>query len=332
MNRRTRETTITFMKKNTLGRSGLEITTLTFGCWQAGGDAWTGTDDDHSVAAMRAGYEAGINFFDTAEGYGRGHSEELLGRFLQEVGDGGVVVATKVGDSNLAAPKLRAACEKSLRNLGRDTIDLYQIHWPAGTWGSPVVPIEETMGELVKLQQEGKISAIGVSNFNGQQIEEALQFGRIDSLQPPYSLFFQPYVQNGTVDVCLRNEIGIIPYSPLAQGLLTGKFNLKNRPTDNRQGNQLFKDPTYGLALDAVEKLRPIAQKYGATTGNVSLAWLCAQPGVTSPIVGARNAEQITDTAQAASLQLDNEDLNAISQLAKPVLDSLSADKTNPWK
>lgn len=320
------------MKKRTLGRSGLDITTLTFGCWQAGGDAWSGTDDNNSIAAMRAGYDAGINFFDTAEGYGRGHSEELLGRFLREIADESVMVATKVGDSNLAAPKLREACEKSLHHLGREKIDLYQIHWPAGTWGSPLVPIEESMGELAKLKEEGKIGAIGVSNFNGEQIEAALEFGRIDALQPPYSLFFQPYVQNGTLSVCLRHEIGVIPYSPLAQGLLTGKFGPKNRPTDNRSGNQLFKDPTYQLALDAVTKLQPIAAKYGATTGNLSLAWLLAQPGVSSPIVGARNAQQIKDTAQAEVLQVEENDLKVISEIAAPVLASLSVDKTNPWK
>ncbi len=128
------------MQKRQLGRSGLDVTVLTFGCWQAGGSGWTGTDDDDSLAAMRAGYESGINFFDTAEGYGNGHSERLLGRFLRETGDANVLVATKVGDRHLAAPQARAACEKSLQNLGRDKIDLYQIHWPSGTWGAPSCP------------------------------------------------------------------------------------------------------------------------------------------------------------------------------------------------
>lgn len=320
------------MEKRTLGRSGLNITILTFGCWQAGGSGWNDTDDDNSIAAMRAAYEAGINFFDTAEGYGDGHSETLVGRFLRETQAADIYIATKVGDGNLAAPKLRAACERSLQRLGRDKIDLYQIHWPSGTWDTPIVSIEETMSELVKLQNEGKVGAIGVSNFNGEQIEEALQCGRIDCLQPPYSLFFQPYQQNGTMNVCRANDIGVIPYSPLAQGLLTGKFNLQNRPTDNRGGNQIFKDPTYPLALEAVEQLKPIAQKYGATTGNLSLAWLIAQPGVTSPIVGARNAEQINETSKAATLKIEEKDLKQISQIAESVLSSLSIDKTNPWK
>jgi myo-inositol catabolism protein IolS len=313
------------MKKRSLGQSGLEVTTLTFGCWQAGGSGWTDTDDSASLTAMRAGYEAGINFFDTAEGYGEGHSEELVGQFLKEVGDERIFVATKVGAGNLAAEKVRQSCEKSLQRLGRDKIDLYQIHWPAGTWGSPIQA-------LVELQNEGKIGAIGVSNFNAQQIEEAAQFGRIDSLQPPYSLFFQPYVENGTIAYCEKNSVGVIPYSPLAQGLVTGKFNLDNRPTDNREGNNLFKDPTYGLALEAVEKLKPIAERYNANTGHIALAWLIAQPGVTSPIVGARNAAQISDMAKAADVELSAEDLSAIGQIAGPVLESQPKDKTNPWK
>jgi aryl-alcohol dehydrogenase-like predicted oxidoreductase len=187
------------------------------------------------------------------------------------------------------------------------------------------------MGALVKLQDEGKIGAIGVSNFTGEQIEEALCFGRIESLQPPYSLFFQPYVENNTIEVCQKHNIGVIPYSPLAQGLVTGKFTHENRPTDNRANNHIFKDPTYSMALEAVEKLKPISAKYGATTAQVALAWLIAQPGITSPIVGARNAEQIRDTAKAADLVLEANDLQVISQLATPVLDSQPADKTNPW-
>jgi len=325
-------TTNSTLKTRPLGRSGFDVTLLTFGCWQAGGAEWSDTNDDDSLAAMRAAYEAGITFFDTAEGYGDGHSEELVGRFLNEVGKDSIRVATKVGAGNLAGEKVKSACEKSLKRLGLERMDLYQIHWPAGTWGSPIVPIEETMTALVKLQNEGKIGAIGVSNFNSEQIEEAAKYGRIDSLQPPYSLFFQPYVQNGTVDYCERHGIGVIPYSPLAQGLVSGKFSMDNRPTDNRAGNALFKDPTYGLALEAVESLKTIAAKYEATTLQVALAWLIAQPGVTSPIVGARTPEQIQGAAKAGNLELSAADIEAISALSKPVLDSLPQDRTNPWR
>ncbi len=314
-----------------LGRSDVDFTVLTFGCWQAGGKQWTDTNDEDSLQAMRAAYECGITSYDTAEAYGGGHSEEIVGKFIKEIGRDNLTIATKVGAGSLAADKLNKSCDESLSRLGIDKIDLYQIHWPSGTWGGDKVPLEETMTALVKLQESGKIGAIGVSNFGKDLIQEALQYGRIDSLQPPYSLFFQPYVANGTIDFCLENEIGVIPYSPLAQGLVTGKFNMNNRPTDNREGNHLFKDPAYGIALQATDKLKPIAEKYNANTAQIALAWLIAQPGVTSPIVGARNARQIEDTAQAASITLKPEDVEAVSQVAQPVLDAVPDEKTNPW-
>ncbi len=314
-----------------LGRSNLDFTVLTFGCWQAGGKQWTDTNDEDSLDAMRAAYESGIASYDTAEAYGGGHSEEILGKFIKEIGADKLTIATKVGAGSLSSDKLNKACEESLTRLGVDKIDLYQIHWPSGTWGGDKVPLEETMSALVKLQEAGKIGAIGVSNFDKSLIEEALQYGRVDSLQPPYSLFFQPYVANGTVEFCIKNEIGIIPYSPLAQGLVTGKFNMENRPTDNRKGNHLFKDPAYGIALDATEQLKPIAEKYDSNTAQIALAWLIAQPGITSPIVGARNAKQIQDTAQAATLKLGSQDIEAITKIAQPVLDAVPDEKTNPW-
>lgn len=314
-----------------LGRSSLDFTVLTFGCWQAGGAQWTDTNDEDSLQAMRAAYDCGITSYDTAEAYGNGHSEEIVGKFIKEVGRDNLTIATKVGAGALSHDKLIQSCDESLHRLGLEKIDLYQIHWPSGTWGGEKVPLEETMAALVKLQEAGKIEAIGVSNFDKALIEEALQFGRIDSLQPPYSLFFQPYVANATIDFCQRNEIGVIPYSPLAQGLVTGKFNMNNRPTDNREGNHLFKDPVYGIALEATEKLNPIAEKYSANSAQIALAWLIAQPGVTSPIVGARNAKQIQDTSRAALIELKPEDIIAISEIAQPVLDAVPDHKTNPW-
>ena len=301
-----------------LGRSGLDFSVLTFGCWQAGGKQWTDTNDEDSLQAMRAAYNCGITSYDTAEAYGDGHSEEIVGKFIKEVGRDNLTIATKVGGS-LQAAQISESCDKSLQRLGVEQIDLYQIHWPSGTWGGEKTPLEASMAALVKLRESGKIGAIGVSNFGKDLIEEALKYGRVDSLQPPYSLYFAPYVANGTIDFCVENEIGVIPYSPLAQGLVTGKFDMQNRPTDNREGNHLFKDPAYGIALEATDKLKPIAQKYEANTAQIAVAWLIAQPGVTSPIVGARNEEQIRDTAQAASLQLEQADIDAISQIAQPV-------------
>ncbi len=319
------------MKTRQLGRSGLEVTVLTMGCWQAGGAQWNDTDDEESIKAIRAAHEAGINFFDTAEAYGDGHSEEIVAQALEGHRDH-VLIATKVFPGNYTAEKIAQSCANSLKRLQTDHIDLYQLHWPTGQWGTPVVPVEETMGAMVKLQEEGKIRAIGVSNFSSQQIEEALQFGRVESQQPPYSLFWRSYEFNGTLQTCIDNGIGVIPYSPLAQGLLTGKFNRDNRPQgDNREGNALFKGETYDKAVDAVEQFKSIAEKYGVSTGNLSLQWLLGQPGVTSVIVGARNAEQASDNAKAAGFQISDEDRAAIDRIGRTVTDTLPENPTNMW-
>ena len=319
------------MEKRRLGRSDLELTVLTMGCWQAGHGGWSDIEDDDTIAAMRAAFASGITAFDTAEAYGNGYSERILAKALEGHRDE-IIIATKVAAHNLAPEKVAEACERSLENLGTDRIDLYQIHWPSGTWNSPVIPLDDTMNALLKLQEAGKIRAIGVSNFQTSHLEDALKTGRIESLQPPYSLLWRSYEDNGTAQTCVENDISILPYSPLAQGLLTGKFNKDNRPTDdNRSGNALFKDPVYETALDAVEKLKPIAAKYGKTTGQLSLQWLLQQPAVTSVIVGARNAEQVKDNALAADFSIEQADLDEIDRIGRTVTDQLPDDKTNMW-
>lgn len=320
------------MQKRPLGRSGLDVTALTMGCWQAGKSGWKNIEDDESIAAMRAAFDAGINFFDTAEGYGEGYSEKILAQALEGKRDQ-ILLATKVGPSNFSAENIAKSCETSLRNLQTDVIDLYQLHWPTGSWGVDVVPFEETMSAMVKLKQAGKIRAIGVSNFNAAQIGEALQFGVIDSLQPPYSLLWRAYEKNGTLQKCIEENIGVICYSPLAQGLLTGKFTEENRPGegDNRAGNALFKGETYENALAAVEQLKPMAQHYDVSTGELALAWLLAQPGVTSVITGARNAKQVQGNIGAASLQLAAEDVARIDAIGRTVTDAMDANQTNMW-
>ena len=318
------------IEKRPLGQSGMEVTVVTFGGWQAGKSGWTNVDDGESIKAMRAALDSGINFFDTAEGYGDGHGEEVMGEAMQSVRDQ-VLFATKV--SGHKAKDVVAACDKSLKRLRTDHIDLYQIHWPSGSWGGDIVPVEDTMSAMVKLQEAGKIRAIGISNFSSAQIEEALQFGRVDSLQPPYSLFWRENEFNGTLQTCVKNNIGVIAYSPLAQGLLTGKFSKENRPGegDNRNGNTLFKGEHYDRALSAVEQLKPIAQKYGVTTGQLSLQWLLGQPGMTSVIVGARTVEQVQGNAACAAFKIDEEDRAAIDAIGRTVTDELPEGKTNMW-
>jgi aryl-alcohol dehydrogenase-like predicted oxidoreductase len=310
------------MHYRNLGRTDIEISAVIFGGWQAGVSGWVGIDDSETVAAHQAAFEEGVTTFDTAEAYGEGHSERILARALGDRRDQ-IIIASKVWVGNLQRAKVFEACERSLKNLATDHLDLYQIHWPAGTWGTPVIPLEETMGALLELQQQGKIRAIGVSNFNREQIAEASQYGRIESLQPPYSLFWR-HVEQDAGPFCVENGISIIAYSPLAQGLLTGRFKQGHEfaAGDVRRNNRLFQGEHYARALDALEQLRPIAGKYRTTLGNLSLAWLTAQPQ-TSAIVGARNAEQAIENAHAGDLTISPEDLAAIDKIGRTVTDHL---------
>ncbi len=313
------------MQHRQLGRTKIEISSIIFGGWQAGKSGWTGIDDNETIAAHRAAFDSGITTFDTAEAYGEGYSERILAQALSDKRDQ-IVIATKVWAGNLKAEKVVEACERSLKNLDTDRIDLYQIHWPSGSFGSEVVSIEETMGALTQLKEKGKIRAIGVSNFSRAQLQEAAQFGRVDSLQPPYSLFWRQ-VETETVPYCVDNKISVLAYSPLAQGLLTGKFGRGHtfEEGDNRAGNKLFQGETYERAQNALDKLRPLADKYGVTVGQLSLAWLIAQPQ-TCAIVGARNAEQATQNAVGGDVEIDDDDLEAIDEIGRTVTDRLDSN------
>ncbi len=310
------------MQYRQLGRTKIEISAIIFGGWQSGKSEWVGIDDADTVTAHRAAFDSGITTFDTAEAYGEGYSERILAQALGDKRDQ-IVIASKVFADNLKADKVVEACERSLKNLGTDRIDLYQIHWPAGTFGTEKIPIEETIGALTALKEQGKIRAIGVSNFSRAQLEEAAQYGRIDSLQPPYSLFWRQ-VESDAAPLCVDNKISIIAYSPMAQGLLTGKFRRGHKfaEGDNRGGNKLFQGETFERAQNALDKLRPLADKYGVTLGQLSLAWLIAQP-MTSAIVGARNADQATQNAVAGDVEIDEDDLEAIDEIGRTVTDRL---------
>jgi aryl-alcohol dehydrogenase-like predicted oxidoreductase len=310
------------METRTLGTSGIQITPILMGTWQAGKRMWVGIEDAETLKAIRAAVGVGITTIDTAEVYGDGHSERIVGEALQDVRDR-VVYATKVFANHLQYDQVIAACERSLKNLRTDYIDLYQIHWPAGSFGNALVPLEETMSALNALKKQGKIRAIGVSNFSRAQLEEAAQYGRIDSVQPPYSLFWRK-IEKDLVPYCVENNISILAYSPLAQGLLTGKFGPNHQfdPEDNRAKNQLFQGETYQRAQQALEKLRPIAERHQTTLGNLALAWLIAQPKAHA-IVGARNTEQAVQNAKAGEVTLSAEELAEIDKIGRTVTDQL---------
>jgi aryl-alcohol dehydrogenase-like predicted oxidoreductase len=295
------------------------------GTWQAGKRWWVGIEDDDSIKAIRAGFAAGITTIDTAEVYGDGHSEQIVAKALSDVRDQ-VVYGTKVFATHLKYDQVIEACDRSLKNLNTDYIDLYQIHWPSGSFNTEIVPIEETMRALNYLKAQGKIRAIGVSNFSRVQLEEAASYGRIDSLQPPYSLFWR-YVETEAVPYCIEQNISILAYSPLAQGLLTGKFGLEHKfaEGDHREKNKLFQGDNFLRAQNALQQLRPIAERHQCTLAQLSLAWLIAQPQ-TNAIAGVRYAEQATDNAKAAQVSLSEEEIQEIDQIGRQVTDHL--DKT----
>jgi aryl-alcohol dehydrogenase-like predicted oxidoreductase len=310
------------MEKRRLGTSDVQITPILMGTWQAGKKMWVGIEDADSIKAIRAAFEAGITTIDTAEVYGEGHSEKIVAEALSDVRDR-VEYATKVFANHLKYDLVIEACDRSLKNLKTDYIDLYQIHWPSGTFNSEKVPIEETMKALNHLKEQGKIRAIGVSNFSRAQLEEAGKYGRIDSLQPPYSLFWRQ-VEKDAVPYCVENNISIVAYSPLAQGLLTGKFGADHKfdPQDNRAKNKLFQGENYQRAQQALDKLRPIADRHNCTLAQLALAWLIAQPQAQA-IAGARNSEQAIANAKAADVKLSEDELQEIDAIGRIVTDHL---------
>lgn len=306
------------MKTRQLGNSNLYITPIIMGTWQAGKKRWVGIEDSDSIKAIREAFEAGITTIDTAEIYGEGHSERIISQALKDVRDK-VIYATKFFANHMKYDQVISACHDSLTNLQTDYIDLYQIHWPSGSWESDIIPIEETMKALNDLQQQGKIRGIGVSNFSLQQLIEASNYGQIDSIQPPYSLFWRG-VEKEIQPYCIDNNISILAYSSLAQGILTGKFgdNPNLLEGDHRKDHRLFQSPHWERVQIALTQLKPIAEQYNCSLGQLAIAWLIKQPQ-SNAIVGARNSQQVKENAEAVKIQLNEEDLIKISAIGYEV-------------
>ena len=323
------------MKHRPLGRTGLEVSVVGQGCWAiGGGGTWGPQDKGDSIAALGACRDAGIDFFDTAEVYGDGYSETLVGRALagrrKEV-----VIATKVSREHATDPAaIKRACEASLERLRTDYIDLYQIHWP-----HPRADMADVMGALVELRDEGKIRAIGVSNFGTGYLDEILAAGRVESNQLCYSLLWRP-IEGQLQRRCIENDISILCYSPLAQGLLTGKFASPEDVPDGRARMRLFSPARRGTrggeggcegeCFGAIEEIRRICRDLHLPMGSASLAWLLAQEGVTCVIVGGRNAEQVADNARAAQVELPADALTALADATEAVKAALGTN-ADPW-
>jgi myo-inositol catabolism protein IolS len=318
------------MLTKTLGKTDMRLSAIIMGTWQTGKSMWTGIDDAKSVKAIRAAMDSGISTFDTAEAYGNGHSEKVLGR---AVGSrrGEVLILSKVFANHLRYDQVIAACHRSLNNLGSDYLDLYQIHWPPGSFGTPTVPLEETMHALTDLKTQGKIRAIGVSNFSLDQLKTVCGLGAVESLQPPYSLFWR-HVETDTLEWCRENRVTVLAYSPMAQGLLTGKFGPDHQfeKGDHRSGNRLFRADVYPHVQTALAALRPLAEKKGISMARLALAWVIAKPGVCA-IAGARNGEQSTDNAAAAEVTLTAAEMEAMDRISRPVTDLID-DNPVQWQ
>ena len=318
------------MEYRKLGRTDIEVSTVAMGCWGLAGDqTWGAQDESDSIATVHAALGAGVNFFDTAEAYGDGYTEEVLGRAL--VGRRHeAVIASKVSAEHLSRDELRKACERSLRRLGVDTIDLYQIHWPSRT-----VPFSESMETLAEQRAEGKIRAIAISNFGLGDLPDLLQVERCESNQLPYSLLARA-IEAGIQQMCVQEGIGILCYSPLAQGLLTGKFTSADEVPDGRARTRHFStdrpQTRHGEAgceretFEAIAKIRQISARLGEPMARVATAWLLQQPGVTSVIAGARHPDQIVENAGAADLALAPGVVAELSQATETVKQMLGPD------
>jgi len=306
------------MQYRRLGRTDITVSAVAMGCWAIVGDStWGPQDERDSIAAIHAALDEGINFFDTAEMYGDGYSEQLLGRALADRREEAVIVS-KVSPNHLEPNALKEACESSLRRLRTDYLDLYLIHWP--NWD---IPVERPLGAMAELKRQGKIRAAGVSNFGRQDLTELLQKGRAEANQLPYSLLFRA-VEFEIQQVCADNDISILCYCPLAQGLLTGKFASPDEVPEGRARTRLFsRDRPQSRhsepgaekeTFEAIERIRDISEELGTAMADVALAWLLHQPAVTAVVAGARNADQVRMNARAGELELSQEMLERLAE------------------
>jgi aryl-alcohol dehydrogenase-like predicted oxidoreductase len=306
----------------------LEITPIGFGAWAIGGGdwqfGWGAQDDRASIAAIHRALELGVNWIDTAAVYGLGHSEKVVAQALGEWSGAKPYVFTKCGmiwdaqrevDYSLRAASIRRECEASLRRLGVDAIDLYQIHWPA----DELDETKEGWATLAELKREGKIRWGGVSNFSVEELDAAQTIAPVTSLQPPYSLIRRD-VESAQLPWCEAHGVGAIVYSPMASGLLTGAMTperVAQLPKDDwRRNNPEFKEPKLTENLALVERLRAVGQRHGHSPGEIAIAWTLRHPAVTGAIVGARNARQVDGIIAAADFRLSAAEAAEIDDLA----------------
>lgn len=314
------------MEKRMLGKNGPMISVIGFGGWAIGGSwgyGWGPVDDNESIRAINRAIDLGINWIDTAAVYGLGHSEEVVGRAVRGKRNR-VFIATKCGlvwdkrgavRNNLKPSSIRKEIEASLRRLGTDYIDLYQIHWP-----DPSTPVEDAWETLIRIQEEGKARYIGVSNFDVPLLKRCMRIKHVQSLQPPYSMIMRK-IEDEILPFCKENGIGVVAYSPLQSGLLTGRFDIRRlAPDDWRRGSPMFREPFLSKALAFVERIRPIAARYNKTVSQLAIAWVLRNPAITSAIVGARSVNQVEENVGGAGFEIEESDMVQIDRAFKEIV------------
>ena len=320
------------MKTRKLGATNLNLTTVGIGTWPmsgAGRTGWGPQDDNESIAAIHRGLELGINWIDTAPNYGLGYAEEVVGKALKGLSKK-PIISTKClfmwkPDGKvymrLDRERVRLQCENSMKRMGIDFIDMFMIHWP-----NPIEYVEEGWETLAELQKEGKVGVIGVSNFTVEQMEMIKPVHPIGFLEPPYSML-ERNAENGLLDYCGKNNIGVITYSSLQQGLLTGTIKtIENfAPEDVRRRSAFFKEPAFAANVKFAEELAPIAAKYGRTSAQLAVAWILRRPEVTSAITGPRKPSEIEDNIKGGDWVLSPEDIAAVEKLLVKRQEALSA-------
>jgi aryl-alcohol dehydrogenase-like predicted oxidoreductase len=314
------------MKTARLGNSELNITKVGLGTWAIGGPweyGWGQQDDNDSVAAILEALEVGINWLDTAPIYGCGHSEEIVGKALKQISQK-PIIATKCSlgwndkkekVSCLKTKSIIAECDASLKRLGIEVIDLYQMHWP-----EPDEDLEEGYEAMAKCVKAGKVRYLGISNCNVEQLKRVMDIHPLTSLQPPYSMFRRD-IEKELLGFCAEHHIGVIVYSPLQKGLLTGKFTLEKiaaLPADDvRHIDPNFKAPLVEKNFKIIDQLKTIAKRNGITISQLAIGWTLRRPEVTAAIVGARRAGQIGQTAPAGDIMLSADDIAEIWKILK---------------
>lgn len=309
------------MEQRPLGDSGLIVSAIGLGTWAMGGDpdTWGQVDDRESIATIQQALDCGINLIDTAPIYGRGHSEEIVGKAIQGH-RADVVLATKCGHNvptmgvetparSLVPEDIIRDCQNSLRRLRTDVIDLYLCHWP-----DPATPLRASMAALVELREQGKIRAIGLSNFSCEQLATAREFGPVHSVQAPYSMLLRRAADD-LLPYCLEHGLGILAYGPLARGLLTGKFTASDSFEGLRGRDPEFRGARYRRNLRVVEALRRIATAYDRTPGQLALNWVLSTPGVTVALAGAKRPSQVQENAGAVGWSIDAVDRAQIERI-----------------